>query len=127
MDIKFTREARRKVDEHVGGRLRYFRWKSGLSQQTLGEQIGITFQQIQKYERGTNRISASTLHAMSQILGAPVESFFAGLDGVEGSQVQALQANIRDAADLRAFEAYLTLTQRLRVRLGALIESLARS
>jgi len=68
------------VDVHVGSRVRFRRHVMGMSQTELGEQIGVTFQQIQKYERGTNRISASRLFMIANILSAPVEFFFAGLD-----------------------------------------------
>src|SRR6185437_3215853 len=63
-------------DAGIGVRLRMRRIMLGLSQTKLGEAIGVTFQQIQKYERGTNRISAGTLHALSQALGVPISFFF---------------------------------------------------
>jgi transcriptional regulator with XRE-family HTH domain len=64
------------IDIHVGQRLRLRRTLLGLSQETLGEAVGITFQQLQKYERGANRISASRLFNLSQVLGVPVTFFF---------------------------------------------------
>lgn len=67
------------VDIHVGDRLKFFRVQAGLSQQAIAKSVGLTFQQIQKYEKGTNRISASRLYEFSQILGHPVQDFFAGL------------------------------------------------
>lgn len=73
------------VDEHVGARLRELRKAAGLSQSTLGERLGITFQQIQKYERGTNRISASKLHEAAQVLGVTIADFFAGLPGASNT------------------------------------------
>jgi transcriptional regulator with XRE-family HTH domain len=68
------------VDIHVGSRVRLQRTLLGLSQEKLGEAVGLTFQQIQKYERGANRIGASRLHEFSQILDVPVSFFFDGLD-----------------------------------------------
>lgn len=68
------------VDIHVGGRVRLQRTLLGLSQEKLGESVGLTFQQIQKYERGANRIGASRLHEFSQILDVPVSFFFDGFD-----------------------------------------------
>lgn len=68
------------VDVHVGARVRFRRHVVGLSQTELGERIGVTFQQIQKYERGANRISASRLFMIAGVLGAPIEFFFAGLE-----------------------------------------------
>jgi len=64
------------IDVHVGARLRQCRTLMGLSQEKLGEAVGITFQQLQKYERGANRISASRLFNLSQVLGVSVSSFF---------------------------------------------------
>ncbi len=64
------------VDVHVGARLRVRRTLLGMSQTTLGDAIGVAFQQMQKYERGTNRISSSRLFALSRVLDVPVEYFF---------------------------------------------------
>ncbi len=64
------------VDVHVGARLRMRRTLLGMSQTTLGEAIGLTFQQVQKYERGMNRISASRLFDLSRVLDVPLEYFF---------------------------------------------------
>lgn len=64
------------VDIHVGARVKLRRTLVGLSQMELGGAIGLTFQQIQKYERGTNRISASMLHRIAEALDVPVSFFF---------------------------------------------------
>lgn len=64
------------VDVHVGSRVRYRRMIVGLSQEKLGEKMNLTFQQIQKYEKGTNRIGASRLFQLSKILEVPVGYFF---------------------------------------------------
>jgi transcriptional regulator with XRE-family HTH domain len=64
------------VDVHVGSRMRLRRTLLGLSQEKLGEAIGLTFQQVQKYERGANRIGASRLFDLSQVLDVPVSYFF---------------------------------------------------
>jgi len=64
------------MDIHVGGRVRLRRMVIGMSQEKLGERMGLTFQQIQKYEKGTNRIGASRLFQLSQILDVPVQFFF---------------------------------------------------
>ena len=68
------------IDVQVGSRVRLRRTLLGLNQTQLGEKLGLTFQQIQKYERGVNRISASRLYQMSHILDVPVSSFFDDLD-----------------------------------------------
>ncbi|MBJ7409384.1 MAG: helix-turn-helix transcriptional regulator [Phenylobacterium sp.] len=67
------------IDVHVGLRVRLRRKSLGLSQQSLAEALDLTFQQVQKYERGANRISASTLFRISQVLEVPVSYFFDGL------------------------------------------------
>jgi transcriptional regulator with XRE-family HTH domain len=64
------------VDRHVGASIRARRKALGLSQAELGRRVGITFQQIQKYERGTNRVSASTLYEIAEVLSTPVPDFF---------------------------------------------------
>ncbi len=68
------------VDVHVGGRVRLRRTLLGMSQEKLGEALGLTFQQVQKYERGVNRIGSSRLYHLSQILDVPVSFFFDELD-----------------------------------------------
>ena len=64
------------VDVHVGGRLRIRRTLLGLSQTSLADAIGLTFQQVQKYERGTNRMGSSRLYDIARILDVPVKYFF---------------------------------------------------
>ena len=68
------------IDVHVGRRVRLRRKELDLSQERLADALGITFQQVQKYERGSNRISASKLYRIAQVLHAPVSFFFEGLD-----------------------------------------------
>lgn len=64
------------MDVHVGGRVRMRRMLLGMSQEKLGEQLGLTFQQVQKYEKGVNRIGASRLFEMAKVLGVPVQFFY---------------------------------------------------
>lgn len=68
------------VDVHVGKRIRHRRWMNGTTQQQLAEAVGIKFQQIQKYETGMNRVSASRLWDIANVLGVNVSFFFEGLD-----------------------------------------------
>ncbi len=68
------------IDVHVGSRVRLRRMFIGMSQERLGEQMNLTFQQIQKYEKGTNRIGASRLFQLAEVLNVPVGFFFEGLD-----------------------------------------------
>lgn len=70
------------VDIHVGGRVRLRRSALGLSQDQLGAAIGLSFQQVQKYERGANRIGASRLYEMSKVLQIPISYFFENMDGM---------------------------------------------
>ena len=71
------------IDVHVGNRIRMRRQIVGMSQEKLGELLGITFQQVQKYEKGSNRISASRLFYAAKTLGVPVQFFFDDLPGVD--------------------------------------------
>lgn len=80
------------IDIHVGARLRLRRTLLGLSQEKLGEAVGITFQQLQKYERGSNRISASRLYNLSQVLGVPVSYFFDDMPSPDNATPEALAA-----------------------------------
>ncbi|HSI41583.1 MAG TPA: helix-turn-helix domain-containing protein [Xanthobacteraceae bacterium] len=73
-----TKKSPNPVDKHVGSRVRMRRMMVSMSQEKLGESLGITFQQIQKYEKGTNRIGASRLQHISTVLGVPVAFFFEG-------------------------------------------------
>lgn len=69
------------IDRHVGNRVRMQRILLNMSQEKLGEALGITFQQVQKYEKGVNRISASRLQRISQILNVPPSFFFQNAPG----------------------------------------------
>ena len=69
------------TDVLVGSRVRVRRLELGLSQTALANELGVTFQQVQKYEKGTNRIGASRLHAMARVLGVPVTYFFPPTEG----------------------------------------------
>lgn len=108
------------IDVHVGGRVRFRRMMLGVSQEKLGEKLGLTFQQIQKYEKGANRIGASRLYRIAQVLGVSVDFFFQDLPdevsdsaaegrldpgsdpvmgflgSVEGLQLNAAYASIKD-------------------------------
>ncbi|SEL07612.1 transcriptional regulator, XRE family [Roseovarius azorensis] len=68
------------VDTHVGKRIRHRRWLVGMTQQQLAESVGIKFQQIQKYETGANRVSASRLWDIADSLGVEISFFFEGLE-----------------------------------------------
>ena len=64
------------MDAHVGTRVRLRRMLLGMSQEKLGEHLGLTFQQVQKYEKGVNRIGASRLFDLARVLGVPVQFFY---------------------------------------------------
>lgn len=74
------------TDVHVGGRIRFRRMLLGMSQEKLGEYLGLTFQQIQKYEKGINRVGASRLFDLAQVLGVPVQFFFKEAPAGEATQ-----------------------------------------
>jgi transcriptional regulator with XRE-family HTH domain len=92
------------VDVHVGKRVRHRRWLVGMTQQQLAEKVGIKFQQIQKYETGANRVSASRLWDISEAMDVPVNFFFEGLDDqndvVAEGQVPSDLLGDKEALDL---------------------------
>ncbi len=93
-DKRKTKGTPDSVDVHVGQRLRVRRSLLGLSQEKLAEAIGLTFQQIQKYERGINRISAGRLYQFSKILSVPISYFYDNLAGPSsGNIAQGLSDN----------------------------------
>ena len=73
-----TKKAPNPIDKHVGSRVRMRRMMLSMSQEKLGDSLGLTFQQVQKYEKGTNRIGASRLQQIANILEVPVSFFFEG-------------------------------------------------
>lgn len=79
------------IDVHVGSRVRLRRTLLGLSQERLGDAIGLTFQQVQKYERGANRIGASRLYELSRVLDVPVSFFF---DDIVPEVAEAVDAHL---------------------------------
>jgi transcriptional regulator with XRE-family HTH domain len=78
------------IDVHVGSRVRLRRMLLGMSQEKLGEHLGLTFQQIQKYEKGINRIGASRLFDLAKVLGVPVQFFYEELPTAESEALAGL-------------------------------------
>ncbi|KAB7616209.1 helix-turn-helix domain-containing protein [Amylibacter sp. SFDW26] len=112
------------VDEYVGKRVRQRRWMVGYSQQQLGEAVGIKFQQIQKYETGMNRISASRLWDIAETLGVPVTFFFEGYDGValnneaDGTEIQNAKGDLlADKEALELVRSYYAMPENQRRKL----------
>jgi transcriptional regulator with XRE-family HTH domain len=117
------------VDKNVGSRVRMRRRMLGMSQKTLGDQLGLTFQQVQKYEKGTNRVSASRLQALSNILQVPVPLFFDGSPQNAGSGAEAPPEYVSDflACDggLKLAEAFTQISDaKLRRLLVRLVEEI---
>jgi len=79
-----AKKAPNPIDKHVGSRVRMRRMMLSMSQEKLGDALGLTFQQVQKYEKGTNRIGASRLQAIANILQVPVSFFFEGAPHTPG-------------------------------------------
>ncbi|RPE72065.1 Xre family transcriptional regulator [Pacificibacter maritimus] len=96
------------VDVHVGKRIRHRRWMVGMTQQQLAEKVGIKFQQIQKYETGMNRVSASRLWDISEALEVPVAFFF---DGVEVDTPEVVENGASVPADILADKEALELVR----------------
>ncbi|MEL6644748.1 MAG: helix-turn-helix transcriptional regulator [Pseudomonadota bacterium] len=108
------------VDVHVGKRVRHRRWMVGMTQQQLAEQVGIKFQQIQKYETGMNRVSASRLWDIADALNVPVSFFFEGLAESEAANDEAASAPTDIMADKEALElvrSYYAIPEAQRRRL----------
>jgi transcriptional regulator with XRE-family HTH domain len=87
------------VDKHVGSRVRMRRMMLGISQEKLGKELRLTFQQVQKYEKGANRIGASRLQQISHILQVPVEFFFEGMPDTSSMS----KADVSSLADMNDF------------------------
>ncbi len=85
-EIFVAKKAPNPIDKHVGSRVRMRRMMLNMSQEKLGDALGLTFQQVQKYEKGTNRIGASRLQQISHILQVPVSFFFEGAPRVGGER-----------------------------------------
>ncbi len=92
------------IDVHVGSRVRLRRTLLGMSQEKLGQAIGLTFQQVQKYERGANRIGASRLYDLSRVLDVPVSFFFDDMSPESANAVAAHKAGLAEPAQA-GFEA----------------------
>ena len=84
MTPAMEKKAANPIDKHVGGRIRMRRKMLGMTQGTLGDGLGLTFQQVQKYEKGTNRIGAGRLQHISHLLQVPVPFFFEGAPNLPG-------------------------------------------
>lgn len=122
------------VDVHVGSRVRLRRTLLGMSQKKLGNALGLTFQQVQKYERGTNRIGSSRLYVLSRILDVPVSFFFddmaqeiaVGQPGfAEAAQVLFDQDNLAKRETLELVRAYYKIKDTpVRKRLFDLVKAI---
>jgi len=104
-------------DVHVGERLRHCRCMVGMTQQQLGDKVGIKFQQIQKYETGANRISASRLWDIAAVMEVPVSFFFEGLDGQAPDTGESRGDILTDKEALELLGAYYSMPENQRRRL----------
>ncbi len=131
-----TKKTPNPIDKHVGSRVRMRRMMLGMSQEKLGDALALTFQQVQKYEKGTNRIGASRLQQISQILQVPVAFFFEGAPILpEGAVSTGLQEAPSPAyvSDFLATSDGLSLTKafmripdpKLRRRIVDLVQQIA--
>jgi transcriptional regulator with XRE-family HTH domain len=130
-----AKKAPNPIDKHVGSRVRMRRMMLSMSQEKLGNSLGLTFQQVQKYEKGTNRIGASRLQQISHILQVPVAFFFEGAPTVGGARGDGLGEAPSPAyvSDFLATSDGLALTKaftrisdsKLRRRIVDLVEQIA--
>jgi len=116
------------IDRHVGNRVRMRRIMMGLTQEKLAEALGITFQQVQKYERGINRVSASRLQRLTEVLQVPIEFFFDGVSETKGAQTDASDVSefLATSEGLSLIKAFMTIQKpRLKRRIVDLVETIA--
>jgi transcriptional regulator with XRE-family HTH domain len=114
------------VDKHVGSRVRMRRLWLGMSQEELGDGLGLTFQQVQKYEKGTNRIGAGRLQHISHILQIPVPFFFEGLPHGEAPSPAHMSDFLATVDGLALIKAFMRIKEpSLRRRIVALVEAIA--
>ncbi|QIO64803.1 helix-turn-helix domain-containing protein [Rhizobium leguminosarum] len=113
------------VDIQVGANIRGLRLLRRMTQMEVAKHLGITFQQLQKYEKGANRVSASKLHKMATVFGVRVEALFEGTEGTEQNTVAVLAPIDREALTLaRDFEAISNPSVRHSIR--GLVKSISR-
>ncbi|MES2666940.1 MAG: helix-turn-helix transcriptional regulator [Pseudomonadota bacterium] len=105
------------VDAHVGKRIRHRRWMVGMTQQQLADKVGIKFQQIQKYETGMNRVSASRLWDVADALGVTISFFFEGLDDAREGVGNAQTDMMADKEALELVRSYYSIPEAQRRRL----------
>lgn len=128
-----AKKAPNPIDKHVGSRVRMRRMMLNMSQEKLGEALGLIFQQVQKYEKGTNRIGASRLQQISEILQVPVSFFFEGAPtpgqaaGMEEAPSPAYVSDFLATADgLALTKAFVQIKDsKLRRRIVDLVQALA--
>lgn len=113
------------VDVHVGQKIRHRRWLVGMTQQQLAEQVGIKFQQIQKYETGANRVSASRLWDIAEALDSPVSFFFEGISEEEAAEASEKQNLMGDKEALDLVRSYYSIPENQRRRLFELARVLS--
>ena len=118
------------TDLHVGKRLRRRRRLLGMTQQELAVQVGVRFQQIQKYECGANRMTSSRLYELARAMNVPVQYFFDGLDeqmgpGRPANDAESLESDVLSQKEtLELVRAYYRLSERPRKRLLELAKAL---
>jgi transcriptional regulator with XRE-family HTH domain len=105
------------VDAHVGKRIRHRRWMVGMTQQQLADKVGIKFQQIQKYETGMNRVSASRLWDVADALGVTISFFFEGLSETQSAAMLAQGDMMADKEALELVRSYYSIPEAQRRRL----------
>lgn len=105
------------VDEHLGRRVRERRLLVRMSQAELAQALGLTFQQVQKYENGTNRISAGRLRSIAQVLGVSLDTFYDGLASEGGPRAELLGAFHADPQATELIEIWGDLSPDVRVRI----------
>jgi len=121
-----SRKGPNPVDKLVGRNIRIHRLEKGLSQTALAERIGLTFQQVQKYEKGTNRVGSGRLFQIAGVLGTHITCFFEGTDSAHDSPEQSMMNQLVEPQSMRLIQAFSAISDpEVRRSLVQLVEKIA--
>jgi len=116
------------IDQLVGRNIRIRRLERGLSQTALAERLGLTFQQVQKYEKGANRVGSGRLFQIASVLGIPIAALFEGSGSAQDSPEQSLMDHLVEPQSMRLIQAFSEISDpEVRRALAQLVEKIARA
>ncbi len=115
------------IDVQVGANLRFLRHRSGMSQEVLAAHLGIAFQQVQKYEKGSNRISASKVVIAARVLGCPITDLFHGVEGFSAAEAAIPRTGYQTSISVRTMQMIDALPRKQRAAVVGLVRTLTAS